>query len=177
MLYPSIPLIFMGEEYATDALFPFFADFEDPELRNAVDAGRANEYPQHAWDEAVLPSDPQAFLSAKCDRAIARDEDMLDWYRKLIKLRKQGLTEGWLCSSRLTVRHDSTLDLFSLHFAGDGGAEVAIHARLTSPDRQSTDYAAVAGDLLLSSEPVLRDEAGRILLRTNHTVIARCTGG
>ena len=69
----------MGEESAIDALFPFFADFEDPKLREAVDAGRANEYPQHVWDNAVSPSDSQAFLSAKCHHADDRDEDMLAW--------------------------------------------------------------------------------------------------
>ena len=41
LLYPSIPMIFMGEEWATDAPFPFFADFEDQGLRQAVDQGRA----------------------------------------------------------------------------------------------------------------------------------------
>ena len=49
MLYPGIPLIFMGEECASEAVFPFFADFEDPELRRAVDKGRENEHPQHVW--------------------------------------------------------------------------------------------------------------------------------
>ena len=94
LLYPSIPLIFMGEECASDALFPFFADFEDPKLREAVDEGRENEYPHHVWDIALSPSDPQAFASAKCHRADAWDEDMLAWYRSLIKLRKTRIGRG-----------------------------------------------------------------------------------
>ncbi len=175
MLYPSIPLIFMGEERASDALFPFFADFEDPKLREAVDTGRASEYPQHVWGRAVSPSDPQAFLSAKCDRAVAWDEDMLAWYRNLIKLRKQGLAEGWLCPSRLTAEHDSALDLFTLSFARDDGAQISIQARLATVDCQSTvptPYVAV-GELLLSSEPIQRDRDGHTLLQPNHAVITR----
>ena len=49
LLYPSIPMIFMGEESAADAPFPFFADFEDAGLRKSVDSGRRKEYPHHDW--------------------------------------------------------------------------------------------------------------------------------
>ena len=122
----------MGKEYASDSLFPFFADFLDPQLREAVDAGRASEYPQHAWTGAVAPSDPQAFLLAKCHHEDGRDEDTRAWYRNLIKLRKRGLAEGWLSPARLTAQHDSERDLFSLHFAGDDGTGITIQARLAS---------------------------------------------
>lgn len=81
LLYPSIPLMFMGEENATAARFPFFVDFHDPGLRRAVDRGRAREYPQHAWDGALSPSDPAAFAAAKCAHAESQDETMFGWYR------------------------------------------------------------------------------------------------
>ena len=28
LMYPSIPLVFMGEEFASNSVFPFFADFQ-----------------------------------------------------------------------------------------------------------------------------------------------------
>ena len=178
LLYPSIPLIFMGEESASDSQFPFFADFEDPKLRAAVDAGRASEYPQHVWSNAVSPSDERAFLSAKCHRPDDRDADMFGWYRNLIKLRKRGLTEGWLCPSRMTVGHDRSRDMFSLVFAGDDNTQIAIQARLASVGSHSTDSVSVAsdGELLLSSEPIRRDRDQPILLRLNHAVITRHNG-
>jgi maltooligosyltrehalose trehalohydrolase len=87
LLYPTIPLMFMGEETATDARFPFFADFEDPDLRRAVDRGRRHEYPDHQWDGAVLPSDPRAFHDANLEGA-AHDETMRQWYRTLLGIRR-----------------------------------------------------------------------------------------
>ena len=176
LLYPSIPLVFMGEECASDSLFPFFVDFQDPRLREAVDAGRASEYPQHVWSGAVSPSDEKAFLSAKCHRLDDGDKDMLAWYRNLIKLRNKGLAQGWLCPSRLTVKHDSPRALFSLVFAGHDGADITIQARLASVRSQSTAPVSVVvdGELLLSSEPIKRDREHRLFLRHNHAVITRC---
>lgn len=176
LLFPSIPLIFMGEEYASDSLFAFFADFQDEKLRAAVDAGRVSEYPHHVWSGAVLPSDPQAFLSAKCDLPDDRDADMLAWYGNLIKLRKRGLAEGWLSPSRLSVEHNLSLDLFSLHYDLDDGSNITITSRLACEASQSTAPAAVefTGDILLSSEPIEKDHMGQILLRPNQAVISKC---
>ena len=72
LLYPSIPMMFMGEESAADAPFPFFADFEDTGLRKAVDRGRRHEYPHHDWTDSPLPSDPLAFTSSVITPEIER---------------------------------------------------------------------------------------------------------
>ena len=95
LLYPSIPMIFMGEEWASDAPFPFFADFEDDRLRKAVDKGRRDEYPHHDWSDSPLPSDPSAFMSTKSQVADQKLE-MWDWYQQLLTFRKRGVAEGWL---------------------------------------------------------------------------------
>ena len=176
LLFPSVPLIFMGEELATDAAFPFFADFEDPHLREAVDAGRASEYPHHDWEGALSPSDPRAFLSAKQHRATDRDEEVFAWYRDLIKLRKEGFAEGWLCPSRLTSTYDPEVNLFSLRFAGKNGTHIAIQSRLVPVHKRQTAPApsAALGELLHSSEPIMNDGNGHILIRPNQAVIWRC---
>lgn len=95
LLYPSIPMIFMGEEWATEAPFPFFADFEDDRLRKAVDKGRRNEYPHHDWSGSPLPSDPSAFMNTKSKSADQKQE-MWEWYHQLLSFRKQGIADGWL---------------------------------------------------------------------------------
>jgi hypothetical protein len=102
LLYPTIPLMFMGEETATDARFPFFADFEDPNLRRAVDRGRRHEYPDHQWDGAVLPSDPRAFHDANLEGA-AHDETMRQWYRTLLGIRRVWRQSDILTPSSLRV--------------------------------------------------------------------------
>jgi maltooligosyltrehalose trehalohydrolase len=100
LLSPAIPMLFMGEEWATDRPFPFFCDF-DGELADAVRNGRLAEFSSFPEfrDEAArarIP-DPLAestFLSAKLDWP-ALDEPgpaaMLDFYRHLLALRHRHL--------------------------------------------------------------------------------------
>src|SRR6185437_4045438 len=47
LLSPQIPLLFMGEEWATSRPFMFFCDFE-PELAASVREGRKREFAQFA---------------------------------------------------------------------------------------------------------------------------------
>ncbi|MCA9133571.1 MAG: malto-oligosyltrehalose trehalohydrolase, partial [Planctomycetales bacterium] len=60
LLYPAIPMLFMGEEFACDNPFHFFVDYGDANLRDAVERGRHAEYPQHDWSEGGSPLDPSA---------------------------------------------------------------------------------------------------------------------
>ncbi|MDT8443436.1 MAG: malto-oligosyltrehalose trehalohydrolase [Desulfuromonadales bacterium] len=89
---PYIPLLFMGEEYAEEAAFPFFVDFADVELQAAVSDGRKKELQSLNWSGE--PPDPNAldtFLRAKLNwqaRCQAKHRVMLDFYRELITLRR-----------------------------------------------------------------------------------------
>jgi len=66
LLAPHIPLLFMGEEYGEKQPFPYFCDFGDPELREAVRLGRREEFAQFAWGNDPLdPFDESTFQSAK----------------------------------------------------------------------------------------------------------------
>jgi maltooligosyltrehalose trehalohydrolase len=132
LLYPSIPMIFMGEEWATDAPFPFFADFEDPGLRQAVDQGRRHEYPYHDWTGTPLPSDPQAFLDSK-SKTEHLNVEMHQWYSQLLALRKKGIAAGWLEVKNFTTEHDPDHDLFKLIYNGPA-QKVVICSRLAAPD-------------------------------------------
>ena len=175
MLYPSIPMIFMGEESATDSPFPFFVDFEDPQLLKAVDEGRAREYPQHAWKGALSPSDPQAFHRSKCHNVAAGDTDVLTWYRTLIAFRKQGISEGWLATDRMTTSYEPERDIFALRYCRDDGRHVTVQARLTNTThrRAETVRVPLEGTLLLSSEPNPVTSDGQITVRRNHVVISQ----
>jgi 1,4-alpha-glucan branching enzyme len=173
LLYPSIPLIFMGEEVSSDAKFPFFADFEDIALRRAVDHGRAREYPQHAWRDALPPSDPRAFYEAKCHDPGQGDADTLAWYRKLIEFRKSGIAAGWLSAANMSSAFDSARDLFSLRYTIDRDLAIVVLARLTAGDRHEADPVPVPleGDLILSSISAPDATGANILLHPNHAVV------
>ena len=93
LLSPYLPLLFMGEEYAESAPFPYFVSFGDPELVQAVRRGRREEFSAFAW-QGEIP-DPQAeatFLAAKLDPELrhgAEHRMILALYRELIRLRKE----------------------------------------------------------------------------------------
>lgn len=150
LLYPSMPMIFMGEEFAANSPFPFFADFEDPNLRKAVDRGRRDEYPHHDWNSSPLPSDPSAFHSSKLD-FYDLDQPMAAWYQSLLTLRRQGLNEGWLSVAHKSFEFDADQDLFQLIFA-DAERKFTIASRLAPED--SAEYRLSMpnrGQLLLNS--------------------------
>ena len=93
LLSPFVPLIFMGEEYAEHAPFPYFIEHSDPGLIEAVRRGRRSEFEGFEW-QGEIP-DPQAeatFLSAKLRPELRAEDEhhvLLEFYRTLIDLRKK----------------------------------------------------------------------------------------
>jgi maltooligosyltrehalose trehalohydrolase len=93
LMAPAIPLLFQGEEYAASTPFQYFADHEDPEMVKAVSEGRRREFAAFGWDPDVIP-DPErveTFERSKLRWDEAQEGEhgeMLEWYRKLIHLRR-----------------------------------------------------------------------------------------
>jgi malto-oligosyltrehalose trehalohydrolase len=156
LLYPSIPMIFMGEEWATDAPFPFFADFEDQGLRKAVDKGRRDEYPHHDWADSPLPSDPAAFLNSKSNRD-QENQTVNDWYRELLRFRKQGIDDGWLCVENFATKSDLDKGIFRLIYRWQSDSrdnEVQIVCRLARDNTQAVSWAEIeCHDPVYNSRP------------------------
>lgn len=72
LLSPSVPMLFMGDEHADPAPFPYFVSHTDPALVEAVRRGRAEEFA--AFSRGRTPPDPQAeqtFRSAVLDHSLA----------------------------------------------------------------------------------------------------------
>jgi maltooligosyltrehalose trehalohydrolase len=95
LLAPSIPLIFMGEEYDETRPFPYFCSFEDPQVAEAARRGRLREF-AHEGDADEIP-DPQAqatFDSAKLSWSWAggaRQAGLRRLYCRLLDLRRRRL--------------------------------------------------------------------------------------
>jgi maltooligosyltrehalose trehalohydrolase len=93
LLSPYLPLLFMGEEYAESAPFPYFMSHGDAQLVETVRQGRLEEFA--AFARQVSPPDPQAeesFISAKLDQEQRHRGDhrvIFDFYRELIRLRNK----------------------------------------------------------------------------------------
>lgn len=95
LLAPHTPLLFMGQEYDEAAPFQFFTSFQDPALRQAVTQGRRGEFKDFDFSQIPDPEDPATFERSKLTWA---DDDsnreMLEWYRRLLQLRKQYVIAG-----------------------------------------------------------------------------------
>lgn len=93
LLSPYLPLLFMGEEYAESAPFPYFVSHGDATLVEGIRRGRVEEFAAFAH-QGTAP-DPQAegtFLSAKLDpeqRLRGNHSAIFKFYRELIRLRKE----------------------------------------------------------------------------------------
>jgi maltooligosyltrehalose trehalohydrolase len=93
LLAPFTPLLFMGEEYAETAPFPFFVDHGDPALLEATRDGRRREFANAGWTGEVLdPADPATFEAAVLDVALAEQPPhaaVLAAYTDLLALRRR----------------------------------------------------------------------------------------
>ena len=93
LLAPFTPLIFQGEEWGASAPFRFFADFQDAALREAVIEGRSEEFAelgQHE-DDIADPFALETFEQCRLrwdEREDQAHAEMLDWYRRLLALRR-----------------------------------------------------------------------------------------
>ena len=96
LLSPSIPLVFMGEEWGATQPFPYFSDV-DPALAESIREGRHSEFRE--WfekagmggSELPDPMDEKTFLSAKLRWPAASDANsntMLTLYRRLLAIRR-----------------------------------------------------------------------------------------
>jgi maltooligosyltrehalose trehalohydrolase len=100
---PFVPMLFHGEEFAASTPFCYFTQHPEPELGRAVSEGRRQEFAEFGWraEEIPDPQDPSTFARSKLawdELAFAPHAEMLEWYRRLIALRKAipVLTDGRL---------------------------------------------------------------------------------
>ena len=94
LVSPSVPMLFMGEEYAEPAPFQYFVSHTDPDLVAAVQAGRRREFADFLdQGEPPDPQDPATFQRCKLDRGLARTPGphatMFALYQTLIRLRRE----------------------------------------------------------------------------------------
>jgi maltooligosyltrehalose trehalohydrolase len=95
LLAPETPLLFMGEEYGETAPFQYFTSYDDRELAHATSEGRRREFSDFDWNEVPDPQDQATFDRSKLHWELANDgNDMLRWYRQLIRLRKRYVMRG-----------------------------------------------------------------------------------
>ncbi len=97
LLTPFVPMLFMGEEFASTTPFLFFTDFHD-ELADAVRTGRRNEFRGFSGfkDEVKLARipDPNAPSTFAASAPEPTDPAQFDWMRNVISLRRKHIVDG-----------------------------------------------------------------------------------
>lgn len=96
LLSAFVPMVFQGEEWAASSPFQYFTDHQDPDLGAAVSAGRRSEFGSFGWapEQVPDPQDPATFTRSKLDWDEVAEEphhSMLEWYRRLIALRRHAM--------------------------------------------------------------------------------------
>ncbi|HEY1825727.1 MAG TPA: malto-oligosyltrehalose trehalohydrolase [Acidimicrobiales bacterium] len=140
LLSPNIPLLFMGEEYGETAPFPFFVDYSDPELIEAVRSGRAHEFAGFGdFRDTLDPVAPSTFAEAKLRRSLLEKpahRELLGHYQSLIDLRRSVPALGRASRSNVTSwTEGNVLALWRTHEQGDALAffNLSAHAAPLAP--------------------------------------------
>ncbi len=111
---PFVPMLFQGEEFAASTPFQYFTHHRDPDLGRKVSEGRRGEFAAFGWKPEEIP-DPQDVATLERSKlnwdeiSESPHREMLDWYKRLIALRRS--------NSQLT---DGRLDVVKARFDEDG---------------------------------------------------------
>ena len=153
LLSPSIPLLFMGEEWGAREPFPFFCGF-DGELAEAVTVGRRKEFASFerfrdpdAREAIPDPCVAHTFEQAKLDWQ-TRNHEWLKLYQELLALRKR------IIVPRLRDMHGGVFEVLTphaIHVNWQLGhtAQLAVYANLGAAS--ATLNSAPKGKLLYGS--------------------------
>ena len=160
LMAPFVPMLFMGEEFATSAPFLYFADHEEEEMRRLVSEGRKRDFAAFGWDGTDIPDpeSPETFDRSKLpwnEVHEARHAEMLDWTKKLIRLRRHtiDLNDGDLGHLDVECNEERkclTMQRGSVRVIANFGAET-VHKQLLETEM-----------LELASTPAIHLSDGRI---------------
>jgi maltooligosyltrehalose trehalohydrolase len=109
---PYIPLLFMGEEFASVSPFLYFISHSDKELIEAVRKGRAKEFAEFHWEgQTPDPESTEIFIKSKLDWDNSDSGDhgvMKKFYKTLMDIRKSFPALYKLEKKNLDVRYYKT---------------------------------------------------------------------
>jgi maltooligosyltrehalose trehalohydrolase len=167
---PFTPMLFMGEEWNASGPWQYFTDHEHDDLAESVRVGRQREFATFGWrpEEVPDPQDPATFERSRLRwNELEREEHaaMLEWYRRLIRLRREQLDPADDELRAVLVRcsaHDRWLTMRR--------GSVLVVANLARR-RQVVPLVTSLGNVLLASEQDWRSVAGGLDLPAESVVI------
>jgi malto-oligosyltrehalose trehalohydrolase len=164
ILAPQIPMIFMGEEWASSRPFQFFCDFNG-DLAQAVRDGRRREFVKFpAFADPVVraripdPNDPATFERSKLDWSEPEQKmhyEHLQFCRVLLAVRHAAIVPRLAQAEVRNARYDTTERLLRVSWAFAGNARLTLIANLRADT--SGPVTSPPGTLLHSTHPHLAD--------------------
>jgi len=143
LLSPFIPLLFMGEEYGETAPFLYFVSHGDPELVDAVRAGRRREFAAFDWPgEPPDPQDKGTFRQSLLNPerpADGRGRCLYRYYQALLTLRRERAELACLSKRAMTVDCEHDRGLLRVRRSLDSAAAVLIFNFNGGPDPAGVD--------------------------------------
>jgi len=100
---PFLPMFFQGEEWGAATPFLYFSDHKDSTVAAQVREGRRREFPGSAEKPGEIPDpqSPKTFARSKLawdELARPRHAELLEWHKRLIRLRRSNPS---LCDGRI----------------------------------------------------------------------------
>ena len=174
-LHPAIPMLFMGDESLEPNPFHYFVDFHDPSLRDAIAQSRRHEHPQQNWKDSISPLSERAFIESKVSAHASNDDAKqrqrtLNWYQKLIAIRKQWKSQQILMASNLTVTHTPQSQTFQLVYQVNDAIR-SIVVRLNTPGITESSPIAVEVVGTVIADSALGVEGSERLMSANHAIV------
>jgi len=179
LLAPSIPLLFMGEEFDASSPFLYFCDY-DAELGAAVAKGRREEFGRFAAFDGPSPEDipdPNARATFEASKLDWRDAGRADGERRLALYRRCLAARGQrIVPIAAAIEHGGTFrvddDLVTVRWPTHDGRALALSANFSTRDRSI----ASRGASLLHAEPADGFVASQARLAAG-AVVAMVEGG
>jgi malto-oligosyltrehalose trehalohydrolase len=171
LLSPSIPMLFMGEEWAAPEPFTYFCDFE-PDLAEKVREGRKREFARFAnfggGEHAQAlpdPTDPATFEAAKLNWNVLIQPSHAGWlehYRRLLAIRQRDIVplipkiESGRCVKQ--TEHGS----FAVDWVTKNGGLLHVIANLS--DKTVPMVGKHSGRVIFATHPNIRGAVKRNML-------------
>lgn len=168
ILSPQIPLLFMGEEWASARPFQFFCDFQG-ELAQAVRDGRRREFAKFpAFAAADVrnripdPNDAATFQRSRLDWSESERDghsDHLHYCRELLAVRRRELMPRLGGAAVKDARYDTTEGLLHVSWRLADNAALTLLANLRA--ESSVPVVVPRGRMLHSTHPHVADDAAK----------------
>jgi 1,4-alpha-glucan branching enzyme len=170
LLAPSIPMLFMGEEWAAPEPFIYFCDFE-PDLAQKVREGRRREFAKFARfsgeGAATLPdpTDPATFERVKLNWNTMNQPSHAGWlehYRRLLAIRQRDIVPliPEITRGRCVKLQDS--GAFAVDWATSNGNLLHLIANLS--DKAAPLVGKPSGRAIFATHPNIRGAVKRNML-------------